>query len=196
VKHWKKRQKLTPGARNVVYDPLVDAVKVFLPPLHIKLGLVKKIIKAVKKDGPVFLYLQQKFPRLSEAKIKEGIFVGPQIREITKDKTFDSVLNEVELAAWTAFKDVGSNILGNNKVDNYQEIVERLLQSYEAMGCNMSLKNNNNIDVSCCIELNVSNCAVYTQQRFSSFRYTSMMTCFGSLSIHLQVTYHIVDYVV
>jgi hypothetical protein len=30
--------------------------------------------------------------------------------------------------------------LGNNKADNYQEIVERLLQSYEAMGCNMSLK--------------------------------------------------------
>jgi hypothetical protein len=47
----------------------------------------------------LFLYLQQKFPRLSEAKIKEGIFVGPQIREPTKDKTFDSVLNEVELSA-------------------------------------------------------------------------------------------------
>jgi hypothetical protein len=30
--------------------------------------------------------------------------------------------------------------LGNNRADNYQEIVERLLQSYEAMGRNMSLK--------------------------------------------------------
>jgi hypothetical protein len=30
---------------------------------------------------------------LSEAKIKEGIFVGPQRRELTKDKTFDSILN-------------------------------------------------------------------------------------------------------
>jgi hypothetical protein len=77
---------------------------------------------------------------LSEAKIKEGIFVGPQIRELTKDKTFDSILNKVELAAWTAFKDVCINFLGNNKADNYQEIVEKLLQSYEAMGCNMSLK--------------------------------------------------------
>jgi hypothetical protein len=43
---------------------------------------------------------------LSAAKIKEGIFVGPQTRELKKDKTFDSILNEVELAAWTAFKDV------------------------------------------------------------------------------------------
>jgi hypothetical protein len=77
---------------------------------------------------------------LSEAKIKEGIFVGLQIRKLTKDKTLDSILNEVELAIWTAFKDVCSNFLRNNNADNYQEIVERLLQSYEAMGCNMSLK--------------------------------------------------------
>jgi hypothetical protein len=32
--------------------------------------------------------------------------------------------------------------LGNSKAENYQEIVERLLQSYEAMGCNMLLKIN------------------------------------------------------
>jgi hypothetical protein len=64
---------------------------------------------------------------LSETKIKEAIFVGPQIRELTEDKNFDSNLNEVEIAAWTAFKDVCSNFMGN-KVDNYQEIVEKLLQ--------------------------------------------------------------------
>jgi hypothetical protein len=46
-----------------------------------------------------FSYLQQKFPLLSEAKLKEGIFVGPQTRKLTKDKNFDSILNEVELAA-------------------------------------------------------------------------------------------------
>jgi hypothetical protein len=51
-------------------------VKVFLPPLHIKLGLVKNDVKAMKKDGPVFLNLQQKFPRLSEAKIKKKGFLS------------------------------------------------------------------------------------------------------------------------
>jgi hypothetical protein len=86
VKHWEKRLKLTPGERNVVHDPLVDTAKVFLPPLDIKLGLVKNFVKAMKKDGPVFLYLQHKFLRLSEAKTKEGIFVGPQIRELQKIK--------------------------------------------------------------------------------------------------------------
>jgi hypothetical protein len=61
VKHWIKRQKLTPGERNV-HDPLVDAAKVFLLPLHIKLGLVKKFVKAMKKDGPVFYICSRNSP--------------------------------------------------------------------------------------------------------------------------------------
>jgi hypothetical protein len=40
----KKHQKLTLGERNVVHNPL--------------LSLVKNVVKAMKKDGPVFLYLQ------------------------------------------------------------------------------------------------------------------------------------------
>jgi hypothetical protein len=59
VKHWGGggRHKLTPGERSVVHDPLVDASKVFLPPLYIKLGLVKNFVKAMRKDGPVFFYI-------------------------------------------------------------------------------------------------------------------------------------------
>jgi hypothetical protein len=56
----------------------------------------------------LFFFLHQKFPRLSEAEVKEGTFVGLHIRKYTKDKTFDSVVNEGELAAWTGFKDVCS----------------------------------------------------------------------------------------
>jgi hypothetical protein len=64
VKHWekKKRQKLTPGERNVFHDPLVDAAKVFLLPLHIKLSLVKNFVKAMKKDGPVFYICNRNSP--------------------------------------------------------------------------------------------------------------------------------------
>jgi len=29
-----------------------------------------------------FMYLKNKFPRIGDAKIKDGIFVGPQIREL------------------------------------------------------------------------------------------------------------------
>ena len=50
------------------------------------------------------MYPKQKFQRISEAKIKEGIFKGPQIRQVMKDGEFDNMLNEVELRAWRLLK--------------------------------------------------------------------------------------------
>jgi len=41
-KLWPKQTSLTPGEKNVVNPPLVLPQK-FLPPLHIKLGLIKKL---------------------------------------------------------------------------------------------------------------------------------------------------------
>lgn len=52
----------------------------YLPPLHIKLGLIKNFVKAIDKNGQRFSYLKEKYPKLSDTKIKEGIFVEPQIR--------------------------------------------------------------------------------------------------------------------
>lgn len=37
--------------------------------------------------------LKQKFPRIGGAKIQEGIFVTPQIREVIQDKIYDNMLN-------------------------------------------------------------------------------------------------------
>jgi len=49
-----------------------------------------------ESQGPDFTvairYLNEKIPRLSEAKIKEGVFVGPQIRELFKDDRFNNML--------------------------------------------------------------------------------------------------------
>ena len=77
------------------------------------------------------------FPGLSGAKLKEGIFVGPQIREVLKDTNFEELLNLKELRAWEAFKSVYSGFLGNTRVPDYQACIEK---SYEDMGCRMSLK--------------------------------------------------------
>lgn len=139
-KDWTTRNLLEPGAKNVQNKPLVDPEKILLPPLHIKLGLMKNFVKAMKKDGEAFKYLREKFPRLSEAKVKEGIFVGPQIRELFRDRYFDEVLQGDEKAAWQSFKDVCSNFLGNKRAENYKELVDALLSSYKKLGCNMSLK--------------------------------------------------------
>jgi hypothetical protein len=86
------------------------------------------------------MYLKHKFPRVSDAKIKEGIFIGPQIRELIKDEQFEEQLNEVGKAAWQAFKNVTKSFLGNHKAENYHEIVSVLLTAYKAMAYNMSLK--------------------------------------------------------
>ena len=70
--------------------------KVFLPPLHIKLGLIKQFVKTLSKDGDTFKYLTSKFPGLSEAKLKEGILIGPDIRKLVKDELFETKMEDIE----------------------------------------------------------------------------------------------------
>jgi len=72
--------------------------------MYLKLGLVKNVVKAMNQEEAAFTYLQKKFPRLSEAKLKEGVFTGPQIRDIIKDEYFDKLLQGDEKAAWESFK--------------------------------------------------------------------------------------------
>ena len=115
-------------------NPLVEMNKVLLPPLHIKLGLMKNFLKALHKNGAAFQHLSTVFPCLSAAKLKKGIFVGPQIREVLKDTDFEELLNLKELRAWEAFKSVCSGFLANTCVPDYQACIEKLLKSYEDMG--------------------------------------------------------------
>ena len=101
---------------------------------------MKNFVKALHKNGATFQHLPTVFAGLSAAKLKEGIFVGPQIREVLKDTDFEELLNLKELRAWEAFKSVCSGFLGNTRVPDYQACIEKLLKSYEDMGCRMSLK--------------------------------------------------------
>ena len=57
--------------------PLVDAKKVLFPPLLIKLGFIKKFVRKMNPEGEMFKHIQELFPKLSEAKVRDGIFVGP-----------------------------------------------------------------------------------------------------------------------
>jgi len=74
-KRWTKRTSLTPGEKNVVNHPLVLPENIFLPPLHIKLNFMKNFVKGMDKDGRGFEYVRNKFPNMSDAKIKEGIYI-------------------------------------------------------------------------------------------------------------------------
>jgi hypothetical protein len=52
---------------------------------------------------------------LSEAILKEGIFVGPDIRKLMIDEDFLLMMTEVEREAWIAFKSFVTKFLENNK---------------------------------------------------------------------------------
>lgn len=77
---------------------------------------------------------------MSDAKLKEGVFIGPQIRRLITDNYFESLLRSRERNAWVAFKSIVSNFLGNHKSENFESIVKHCVDSYHVMGCNMSLK--------------------------------------------------------
>lgn len=71
-----------------------------------------------------------------------GILVGPQIRELLKDKDFEELLTLKELRGWKQFKTICHCFLANMRVLDSQERIEKLLESYEDTGCRMSLKIN------------------------------------------------------
>ena len=82
---WTPRQGLGPGLHNVQSCPLAESKKILLPPLHIKLGLMKNLVKSMDREDRGFTFLQQQFPRISLEKLKAGIFDGPEIRGLIKD---------------------------------------------------------------------------------------------------------------
>jgi hypothetical protein len=57
---------------------------------------MKQFVKALDKNKNCFQYLCKKFPQLSETKLKESIFVGPQIRKLCKDNEFLNLITTIE----------------------------------------------------------------------------------------------------
>ena len=92
-KEWPLRKEMIAGEENIIHQVtlfinLVTTEKIILPPLHIKLGLMKQFVTALNTDGACFRYLCSAFPGMSMEKIKAGIFNGPQIRQLIKDLQF------------------------------------------------------------------------------------------------------------
>jgi hypothetical protein len=83
--------------------------------------------------------LRETFLERGDAKLKEGVFTGPQICEIMMD-LLENLLTETEKSTWLPFKAVCLNLFGNVKGENYKELVEDLLEVYQTIGRNISLK--------------------------------------------------------
>ena len=140
VKNWPPREELTPGFHNVLNPPLIERSKILLPPLHIKLGLAKQFVKSLKPTSHAFCYIRQMFPSLSEAKVKGGIFVGPQIRRMLASEELEEQMSDLKRNAWQAFRMIVEGFLGKHRRDDYVLLVSNLIKSYEKLGCRMSLK--------------------------------------------------------
>ncbi|GBM40646.1 hypothetical protein AVEN_111278-1 [Araneus ventricosus] len=97
-------------------------------------------VKALDREGVAFLHLRNNFKHLSEAKVKEGVFIGPQIKVVFRDEEFEKKLSEAEKAAWLAFKSVCTHFLGNKQAENYEDLVGDMMKCFRVIGCNMSLK--------------------------------------------------------
>ena len=52
----------------------------------------------------------------------------------------ETEMNEIELASLLSFVEVVQSFLGNRKADNYKDIVQKLLDNFQALGINMSRK--------------------------------------------------------
>ena len=99
----------------------------------------ENFVKSVDGTGSAFKYLAEKFPWLSEAKIKEGGGVEP-----SDPQAFQTRYVQQPSSGWREKSlghiSSGVNFLGNMKAENYEELIEDILSSYHKLGCSMSLK--------------------------------------------------------
>ena len=139
-KDWPEQEDLAVGDKNIINEPLVSRDRIFLPPLHIKLGLMKQFVKALDKHGDCFNYIVKKFPGLSMKKMKAESFDGPQIRKLIQDQTFTSHMTAVESDAWCSYVSEVREFPGNTKASNYRYLVDVMLRNFQALGSRMSIK--------------------------------------------------------
>ena len=115
----------------MIRQPLFLREKILLPTLHIKLEPAKQFIKGLKSDSKALSHVQAIFPKLSEAKMKGGIFTGLRIWQMLSSKELEDKMIALERDAWQSLQNVVHRFLGRNKIDKYEDSVDSLLQSWK-----------------------------------------------------------------
>jgi hypothetical protein len=78
-----------------------------------------------------FLYFTNTFPRISDAKFREGVLAGPHIRELIRDEQFEDRLSEVEKSAWKSLTIFTTKFEANYKAEKYRDMMADLVQPYK-----------------------------------------------------------------
>ena len=68
---------------------LVESEKALMPPLYIRVRLVKHFMKALNNEGESLKYISIMFPRLSKTEIEGIIFTGPDVRKLLLSQQFE-----------------------------------------------------------------------------------------------------------
>lgn len=75
---------------------------------------MKQYVKMLARKIPEgFEYVNKK---ISETKLNQGVFLGPQIMEYLKEHNFIKIMDVIELKTWESGKWICENLLGNKKV--------------------------------------------------------------------------------
>ena len=101
---------------------------------------MKQFVKALDKDDDCFNYIAKTLPDLSMEKFKANIFDGPRIRKLMQDQIFTTRMTETERATWCSFVSVIREFLGNTKASNYGNLVDVMIQNFQALGARRSIK--------------------------------------------------------
>lgn len=88
---------LGPRIKNIQKKNRIDPKKVPTTSYQIRAA---EFIKVLPKDGECFKYLCSQFPGLSEAKLKDSVFVEPNINKFQKNEHFETN----EKGVWRSFK--------------------------------------------------------------------------------------------
>jgi hypothetical protein len=95
---------------------------------------LKNFVKTKDQNSVKFTYFKNTFPRIGDAKTKEGVFVGPEIRELIQNVKFEDPRSEVEKTARKSLKNITTSFPGDHKAENYRDIVADLVQSKKLKG--------------------------------------------------------------
>ena len=73
-------------------------------------------------------------------KLITGNFNRPRIRKLMQDQTFTARMTVAERTAWCSYVLVIREFLGNTKASNYRNLMDVMLQNFQALDARMSIK--------------------------------------------------------
>lgn len=68
------------------------------------------------------------------AKIKEGVFVGPDLKKLIEYSSLTHTFNHIEKLAWNAFINDKKTFLCNKKSTDFREKIKVILDYYHENG--------------------------------------------------------------